>query len=476
MKINEFTISQAQEGLRKKVFSCVDLVSTCLAKIRKFDCKINAFITVCEKESLNEARLADKAIFASGNTKRLYQKKPLLGIPIAIKDNFCTKEIKTTAASKVLEDYIPQYDSTVVARLKNAGAIIIGKTNLDAWAHGSSGENSDFKPTKNPWNLTCVPGGSSSGSAAAAVADMSLAATGTDTAGSIRLPASFCNLVGLKPTYGRVSRYGIIAMGSSLDSIGHLTKNVSDSALILSVTAGKDPSDATTSPEKIPDYSSYLKKSIKGLKIGMPKEYFIQGSDQEVKEKVREAINNLEKLGADIVDISLPHSEYALAAYYVIMPSEVSSNLARYDGIRYGLGRNKFGQEAKRRIMLGTYTLSAGYYEAYYLKAMKVRTLIREDFDKAFEKVDAIAAPVSPVLPFKIGEKINDPLQMYLVDVYNCPANLVGIPGLALPAGFVNGLPIGIQILGPHFREDLLFRIGYNYEQVTRWSKCKPTQ
>lgn len=474
MKINEFTISQAQEGLKKKIFSCIDLANACLSKIKKSDRVINAFITVCEKESLNEAALADKVIGTSKDIVRLYREKPLLGIPLAIKDNFCTSKVRTTAGSEVLEDYIPQYDSTVVARLKKAGAIIVGKTNLDAWAHGSSGENSDFKPTKNPWNLTCVPGGSSSGSAAAVAADMSLAATGTDTAGSIRLPASFCNLVGLKPTYGRVSRYGIVAMGSSLDSIGHLTKNVSDAALILSVTAGKDPSDATTSPGKVPDYSRFLQKSLKRLRIGLPKEYFIKGGNQEVKEKVREAIHNLEKSGADIIDISLPHSEYALAAYYVIMPSEVSSNLARYDGIRYGSGRNKFGQEAKRRIMLGTYALSVGYYEAYYLKAMKVRTLIKEDFAKAFKKVEAIAAPVSPVLPFKIGEKINNPLQMYLVDIYNCPANLAGIPGLALPAGFVNGLPIGIQILGPHFREDLLFRIGSNYEQVTKWCEFKP--
>lgn len=474
MNFNELTIIEAQENLKKKSFSSANLVSACLGKIKKLNSKLNAFLTVCEKESLNAAKEADKTIASSKNILRLYQEKPLLGIPLAIKDNFCTKDLLTTAASKVIENYLPQYDSTVVGRLKSAGAIIVGKTNLDAWAHGSSGENSDFGPTKNPWNLDYVPGGSSSGSAAAVVADMVLAATGTDTAGSIRLPASFCNLVGLKPTYGRVSRYGVIAMGSSLDSIGHLTKDVSDSALILSITAGKDPQDATTSDKKVPDYLGNFKKSIKGIKIGLPKEYFIQGCHKGVETQVKTAVKTLEKLGADIVDISLPHSEYALAAYYVIMPSEVSSNLARFDGIRYGTGRDKFSSEAKRRIMLGTYTLSAGYYEAYYLKAMKVRTLIKEDFDKAFEKVDAICAPVSPVPPFKIGEKIDDPLQMYLVDIYNCPANLAGIPGLALPAGFVEKMPVGVQILGPQFREDLLLQIGYNYEQMTKWREFKP--
>jgi len=474
MNFDKLTIDEAQESLKKKSFSCTDLVSACLTKIVKLNPKLNAFLTVCEKESLKEAQRVDKLIYTSRNTKELYQEKPLLGVPLGVKDNFCAKDVRTTAGSKVLENYFPPYDSTVVARLKAAGAIIIGKTNLDAWAHGSSGENSDFGATKNPWNLDYVPGGSSSGSAAAVGADMAMAATGTDTAGSIRLPASFCNLVGLKPTYGRVSRYGVIAMGSSLDSIGHLTKNVIDSAIILSVTAGKDPQDATTSAKKVPDYLSNLKKSIKGIKIGLPKEYFIQGCHKGVEKQVKKALTNLEKLGANIVDISLSYSEYALAAYYVIMPSEVSSNLARFDGIRYGVGRDKFGSEAKRRIMLGTYTLSAGYYEAYYLKAMKVRTLIRKDFDKAFEKVDVICAPVSPVPPFKIGEKKDDPLQMYLVDIYNCPANLAGIPSLALPAGFVEKMPVGVQILGPQFKEDLLLQIGYSYEQATNWREFKP--
>ncbi|MGB9706959.1 MAG: Asp-tRNA(Asn)/Glu-tRNA(Gln) amidotransferase subunit GatA, partial [Microgenomates group bacterium] len=392
------------------------------------------------------------------------EKLPLFGIPIGVKDLFCTKGIRTTAGSKVLENYTPVYDATVVRKLKEAGAIIIGKTNLDAWAHGSSGENSDFGPTKNPYDEKRVPGGSSSGSAVATATGMALAATGTDTGGSIRLPAAFCGVVGLKPTYGRVSRFGVIAMASSLDSIGHFTKNVEDSAIILNVTAGKDPLDATTSPIAVPNYLKNLKKGIRGIKIGVPKQYFIRGMDKEVEKNILRAIKKLEKLGAKIINISLPHTKYALAVYYIIQPSEVSSNLARYDGIRYGLGREKFGDEAKRRIMLGTYTLSAGYYEAYYLKAMKVRTLIRKDFEEAFKKVKAIVAPVSPTLPFKFGEKTADPLKMYLSDIFTIPANLAGLPGLSLPIGFADNLPVGMQILGPQFSEDLLFQIGWAYE------------
>ena len=403
-----------------------------------------------------------------------------MGIPIAVKDIFCTKGIKTTAGSKVLEDYIPVYDSTVVKRLKDVGAIILGKTNMDAWAHGSSGENSDFGATRNPWDFEYVPGGSSSGSAAALAADMALLATGTDTGGSIRLPASFCSLVGLKPTYGRVSRYGIIAMASSLDSIGHFTKNIIDSAIILNITAGQDSYDATTPRTPVPDYTKNLKKGIKGLKIGIPKEYFIKGLNKEMEKKVKETIKKLEKLGARLVNISLPHTEYALAVYYIIQPSEVSSNLARYDGIRFGFSRDRFADEARRRIMLGTYALSAGYYEAYYLKAMQVRSLIKKDFDEAFQKVDVLMAPVSPTLPFKLGEKVNDPLQMYLSDIFTVTANLAGIPGLSIPIGFIpsassgQALPVGIQILGPQFSEELLFQVGYAYEEKTQWYKRKP--
>lgn len=480
MKLNQLTIKQALDGLEKKEFSSVELTRACLQQIKKHDKKINAFITVCEKQALAQAEKIDTKIQRYKDTKSLFKQQPLLGIPIAIKDLYCTQGIRTTAGSKVLDDYIPVYDATAVKRLKEAGAIILGKTNLDAWAHGSSGENSDFGATKNPWNLEFVPGGSSSGSAAAVAARMCLAATGTDTGGSIRLPASFCNLVGLKPTYGRVSRYGVIAMASSLDSIGHFAQDVTDTALVLNITAGKDIYDATTPEVKVPDYTQNMKggfegsESLRDLKIGIPREYFQEGIDKKVKTVVEKAIKKLENLGAKIISVSLPHTKYALAVYYIIQPSEVSSNLARYDGIRFGSPRDKFADEAKRRIMLGTFTLSAGYYEAYYLKAMQVRTLIKNDFEKAFAKVDVIVAPVSPTPPFRLGEKIDDPLKMYLSDIFTVTANLAGIPGLAIPAGFVDELPIGIQILGPQFSEDLLFQVGYAYEQVTKWYKRRP--
>lgn len=468
MDIKTLTIKSVRKALDKKEFSAVELTKTYLERIKTHDKELNSFITVCEEEALGAAEKADAEI--SKGTK-----KPLLGIPIALKDMYLTKGIKTTAASKVLENYIPQYDATAVKKLKDAGAIILGKLNHDAWAHGASGENSDFGPTKNPWNTEYVPGGSSSGSATALAADLALMATGTDTGGSIRLPASFNNLVGLKPTYGRVSRYGIVAMASSLDTVGHLTKTVEDSAIVLNVTAGQDKMDATTPAHEVPDYLSSIEGGVKGLKIGVPKEYMEEGIDAEVKEKTQEAIKKLEELGAEIIEISLPHTQYANACYYIVVPAEISSNLARYDGIRYGNGREVFGDEAKRRIMLGTYTLSAGYYDAYYKKAMKVRTLLKKDFDDAFSKVDAIVAPVSPTPPWKLGEKVNDPLKMYLSDIYTVTANLVGVPGLALPAGFINNLPIGIQVFGPHFSEELLFRIGAAYEQATEFYKVKPS-
>jgi len=467
MNLAELTIEEAQEGFKKRRFSSVELVKSCLERIKKLDSKIHAFITVCEKEALEQAKEADKLI------KQL-NSRSLLGIPIAVKDIFCTKGIRTTAGSKVLENYVPVYDSTVVKKLKESGAVIIGKTNLDAWAHGSSGENSDFFPTKNPWNLEYVPGGSSSGSAAAVAADMAIGAIGSDTAGSIRLPASFCNLVGLKPTYGRVSRYGVVAMASSLDTMGSLTKRVKDAAIILKVIAGKDFYDSTTVEKKVPDYLKSLKKGIKGLKIGVPKEYFVEGMNSKVREKIEEAIKVLKTLGGKIFEVSLPHTKYAIAAYYIIQPSEVSSNLARYDGIRYGFPRDKFGDEAKRRIMIGTFALSSGYYEAYYLKAMQVRTLIKKDFEEVFKKVEILVAPVSPTPPFKLGEKTSDPLKMYLSDILTATANLAGIPSLAIPCGFVDNLPVGFQILGPHFSEEILFRVGYHYEKETFWYKEKP--
>ena len=468
MKLNQLTIKQAQEGLRNRKFSSVEITKACLEQIKKHDKKLNAFITITEREALESAGKADELV-SQGET---LQDKPLLGIPIALKDIFSTKGIRTTAASNVLKDYMPVYDATVVEKLKNAGAVIIGKTNCDAWAHGSSGENSDFGPTKNPWNTEYVPGGSSSGSAVSVASDMCIVATGTDTGGSIRHPASFCNVVGLKPTYGRVSRYGIVAMASSLDSIGHITKTVEDSAIILNTASGKDPKDATTLGFPIPDYTESLKKEIKGIKIGVPREYFIKGTDPQVSALVKKAILVLEKQGAKIVE--LPHTQFANPCYYIIQPSEVSSNLARYDGIRFGLGRENFGDEAKRRIMLGTYTLSAGYYEAYYKKAMQIRTLVKKDFESAFTKVEAIITPVSPTLPWKLGEKVDDPLKMYLSDIFTITANLAGIPGLAVPCGFAEGLPVGMQILGPQFSEELLFKIGYAYEQETEWHKQKP--
>src|SRR4030043_1853151 len=431
MELNQLTIQEAREGLKKEKFSSEELTKACLRQVKKLDKKINAFITVCEKEALEQAREADK----------IKSDKPLWGIPIGIKDIYSTRGVKTTAGARVLDDYIPVYDATAVKRLKEVGAIVLGKTNMDAWAHGASGENSDYGPTKNPWNLEYVPGGSSSGSGAALASAMCLAATGTDTGGSIRQPASFCNLVGLKPTYGRVSRYGIIAMASSLDSIGHITKTVYDNALILNITAGQDDFDSTASLNPVDNYTKDIEKGVKGLKIGLPKEYF-DDLDSNIKNLIISAVKILEKKGAIVIDVSLPHTKYGVATYYIIQTSEVSSNLARYDGIRFGQQRQLFGAEAKRRIILGTYTLSAGYYDAYYLKAMKVRRLIRDDYINAFKIVDILICPTSPTLPFKIGQKANDPLDMYLSDIFVVTQNLAGVPSLNVPCGFINGLPV----------------------------------
>ena len=466
MSLDALTITSAKNKLKNKELSSVELTKKCLEIIDAHDKTLNAFLTVAE-DALKQAEAADKKIAAGEDLT-------LLGIPIALKDIYVTKGLRTTAASKVLENYIPQYDGTAVQKIKDAGAIIIGKTNLDAWAHGSSGENSDFGPTKNPWDTSYVPGGSSSGSPAALAAGMCLGATGTDTGGSIRLPASFCNLVGLKPTYGRVSRYGVIAMASSLDSIGHFTKTVEDNALFLNVTAGQDKNDSTTPPMPTPDYLAGINEDIKGLKIGVPKEYLQEGLAPDVKKLFEDALKVFEAQGAFVSEVSLPHTEYATSVYYIIQTAEVSSNLARYDGIRFGHDRSYFGEEAKRRIMLGTYVLSSGYYDAYYKKAMQVRTLLREDFQKAYEKVDVIISPASPTLPWKLGEKVDDPLAMYLSDVFTVHANLVGIPGLAVPMGFADKLPSGMQILGPHFSEGLLFRVGHAYQKQTDWHTKTP--
>lgn len=468
MKLNELTIKEAKDGLKAKKFSSVEITKACLEQIKKHNPSLNAFITVTEKEALESAKKADELI--SGG-----QDLPLLGIPFSMKDIYSTKGIKATAASKVLENYIPVYNATVYQKFLDAGAILLGKTNCDAWGHGTSTENSDFGATKNPWNAKYVAGGSSGGSAAALAADMTIFEIGEDTGGSIRMPSSFCSTTGLKVTYGRVSRYGAIAYASSLDSVGPMGKTVYDTAYLLKIIAGKDPLDATSSSNKVMDYTLNLEKSIKGMKIGLPKEFYGQGLNSQVKEIINKALETLEEKGAEIVEVPIPSTDYGIATYYLIAPSETSSNLARYDGIRFGNQRGAFGDEGKRRIMIGTYALSAGYYDAYYKKAMQVRTLVKNDFEKAFKKCDVIIGPVCPTPPFKIGEKVDDPLQMYLADVYNVLINLAGVPSLAIPCGFSNnGLPIGMQIIGPQFSEELLFQIGYAYEQATEWHKQKP--
>jgi len=398
MDLLGLTIKDVSEKLQAGVFSCRELVEECFVNIKRNDKKINAFLTLNEKEAFKKANEYDDLIKSN---KEIFNKKPLLGIPIAVKDLYTTKDLRTTAGSKIIGDYYPPFDATVVKKLVNAGVIIIGKTNADAWGHGSSGENTDYEPTRNPYDLSRVPGGSSSGSGAAVAYGAALVGTGTDTGSSVRLPAGYCNLVGLKPTYGRVSRYGVIAMASSFDTIGHITRTVYDNAKVLEVTAGLDTYDSTTVPEKVSQYTKILGQNIKGLKIGLPKEYFVKELDNKVNNSIKDSLKILEKLGATIKEISLPHTNYAMAAYYILVPSEISSNLSRYDGVRYGQTREHFGAEAKRRIMLGSYTLSSGYYDAYYLKATKVRTLIKQDFENVFDKVDVLVAPTSSDVSFR---------------------------------------------------------------------------
>jgi len=459
-------INEIRSKIKSKKASCVEVTKEYLERAEKLNPKLNAYISITKDIALKEAKRLDQEVDSSHDLDRLLQTKLLLGVPVGLKDIYSTEGIETTAASNILKGYIPQYSATVVRRLEDAGAIIIGKLNNDAFAHGASGENSDFGVTKNPFDEKRVAGGSSSGAGTSVAAEMSVIGMGTDTGGSVRNPASFTNTVGLKPTYGRVSRYGIIAMASSLDSIGHITTSVEDSAVVLKVTAGYDPYDATSSQSAVLDYEKSLTDSISGLKIGIPEEFMSSAIDAEIADAVNKSLKIYEKLGAEIVPIKLKHTEYALAVYYILMPSEVSSNLARFDGIRFGKNRSEFGDEAKRRIMIGTYTLSSGYYDAYYLKAQKVRTLIIEDYKKAFEKVDVIVGPVSSVLPPLIGENVNDPLKMYLMDILTVPANLAGLPALAIPAGFSkSGLPIGLQIIGKHFDEAKLFNVGYALEQ-----------
>jgi aspartyl-tRNA(Asn)/glutamyl-tRNA(Gln) amidotransferase subunit A len=467
MNLNELTIKEVHEGLVKKKFTSVDLTEACLAEIKKLNKKLNVFITVTEKEALVEAKAVDKKIAAEKKIGILE------GVPVAIKDNILVKDIRCTAASKILENYVASYDATAVEKLKTAGAVILGKTNLDEFAMGASTETSYFGLTKNPHDPTRVSGGSSGGSAAAVAANMCVYAIGSDTGGSVRQPASFCGVVGMKPTYGAVSRYGLMAMASSLDQIGPITKNAEDAQIVFDILRGKDRMDSTTIDNlKLKNQNSKLQFKIKNLKVGVPKEYFVAGMDREVEKSVRVAVEKLKKSGAKIVEVSLPHAKYALAVYYLIMPAEVSSNLARYDGIRYGYRTSKaknlletylktraegFGDEAKRRIMLGTYALSAGYYDAYYLQAQKMRTLIRQDFEKVFEDVDCLITPTAPTAAFKIGEKIDNPLTMYLSDVFTVSANVAGLPAVSVPCGVAGKLPVGLQIMGKWFDEKTMF-------------------
>lgn len=413
----------------------------------------------------------------------------LAGVPIAIKDNISLQGSETTCASKILKGYIAPYDATVIERLKKSGADIFAQCNMDEFAFGSSSETSAYGPVKNPWDITRVPGGSSGGSAAVVAADMAIASLGSDTGGSIRQPAAFCGVVGLKPTYGRVSRFGLIAFGSSFDQIGPFTKTIEDSAIMMNYLAGHDPKDSTSAPQAVPDYTKALKRDVKGLRIGLPKEYFIEGIDPEVEKSVRAAADVLKKLGAEIKPVTLPHTQYSVAVYYIVAVAEASSNLGRFDGVEYGLRASNatlrdlyfetrdagFGQEAKRRILLGTFVLSAGYYEAYYLKGQKVRTLIRQDFEKAFQEVDVMLTPTAPTAAFKIGEKTNDPLSMYLSDIFTIPVNLAGVPALSMPCGFTStGLPIGAQLIGRPFEEETIFHVGHALEQELQVYKKKP--
>ncbi|MDD5043135.1 MAG: Asp-tRNA(Asn)/Glu-tRNA(Gln) amidotransferase subunit GatA [Patescibacteria group bacterium] len=485
MKLNQLTIKEAHEGLKKKDFSSEELVRACLGQIKKHDKEINSFITVAEKEALADAEEIDKKIKAG-------EKIDLLsGIPFAVKDAICTKGIRSTAAAKILDNYIPPFDATVINRLKERGGIIIGKNNCDAFGHGASNENSDYGPVRNPWKPTRVAGGSSGGSAAAVAAEMAIYSIGEDTGGSIRQPSSFCNTVGLKVSYGRNSRYGIMPMASSLDTVGPITKNVFDAAAVLEAMAGIDPADSTTVPDKVPDYTKFLKEDgLKGIKIGLPKEYLDYDMDKEVKRVLEQAVKQFEELGAKIKEVSLPHTEYAVPVYYIVVPSEDSTNLARFDGVRYGVRSPKAGDleeiytlsraaglpaEVKRRIMIGTYALSAGYYDAYYLKAQKVRTLIKQDFEKTFLDVDVLLTPTAPTPPFTIGEKITDPLAMYLADVFVSPASVAGMCAISVPAGFSSdSLPIGIQIIGPRLGEERILNVAYNFEQATDYHKKKP--
>jgi aspartyl-tRNA(Asn)/glutamyl-tRNA(Gln) amidotransferase subunit A len=483
--LDELSLREAAARVRRRELSAVELTRDALARIAEADTGLGAFLTLNEVEAVAAAEAIDRRVAAGQNPG------PLAGVPIGIKDNICTAGLRTTAGSRILERFIPAFDATVSARLRAAGAVVIGKCNCDEFGMGSSTENSALGTTRNPWDLARVPGGSSGGSAVAVATRQCHAALGTDTGGSIRLPAAFCGVVGLKPTYGRVSRYGVIAYASSLDQVGPLARDVGDVAAVLEAIAGHDPADSTASPRPVPSYLAPFDGKVQDLRLGLPREYFVEGMQPEVEAAVRAAVDHLEGLGATIEPVSLPHTEYAIATYYLIATAEASSNLARYDGVRYGLRESRpalgdmyeatraagFGAEVKRRIMLGTYALSAGYYDAYYLKAQQVRTLIRMDFQKVFENCDALVTPVSPTTAFRLGEKTADPVTMYLSDIFTISVNLAGLPALALPCGFDRaGLPIGLQLIGRPFDEETVLRVGQAYEQSTEWHARRPAR
>lgn len=482
--LTQLTIHEAHVLLRQRQISSVELTKAVLNRISEVESKLHACLAIAEDSALEEAEKVDEHL------KTARDVAPLTGIPALIKDAICTRGIRTTCGSRMLEEFVPPYDATVIERLKRQKAIIIGKTNMDEFAMGSSNEQSAFFPTRNPWDLSRVPGGSSGGSAVAVSAGEAMFALGSDTGGSIRQPAGFCSVVGLKPTYGRVSRYGLIAFASSLDQIGPMTRDVTDSALVMNAVVGHDPRDSTSVPHPVPDYTRGLIADVKGLKLGVPGEYLVEGTQDEVRSALEAAIQKLRDLGAEIDrDVSLPYTRYALAAYNVLAPSEASANLARYDGVKYGFSevdaRNVieataktrqfgFGPEVKRRIMLGTYALSAGYHDAYYLKAQRVRALIKEEFARAFDEYDALITPTSPTVPFKLGERLDDPMQMYLADVCTLPINIGGVPAISIPAGFAGDLPIGMQIIGRPFGEEQILRIAFAFEQATDWHERTP--
>jgi aspartyl-tRNA(Asn)/glutamyl-tRNA(Gln) amidotransferase subunit A len=484
MELYSLTIQEASALLRKREVSSRELTEAVLKRIEAVDDKVKAFLTLIPEQALKQADDADKKLQNGAEDLN-----PLLGIPMSLKDVVSTRGVRTTCGSKMLENFVPIFDATIAKRLFEAGAVLVGKNNMDEFAMGSSTENSGFFPTRNPWDLSTVPGGSSGGSSASVAACEGFFSIGSDTGGSIRQPAALCGVVGLKPTYGRVSRFGLIAFASSLDQLGPFTRTVYDSALVMNVIAGPDPGDSTSIKQAAPDYTKALVPNLKGMKLALPREYFIGGVEEGVERAVRNAVEKMRELGAEVEEVSMPHTKYAISTYYIIAPAEASANLARYDGIKYGYSEpastdmwdgyfktrgHGFGAEVKRRIMIGTYALSSGYYDAYYLKAQKVRTLIRSDFDKVFEKFDAIIAPTSPSVAFKIGDKVSDPLAMYLNDIFTIPANMAGTPGMSINCGFSNGLPVGLQILGPVLGEEKVYRVAYAYEQATEWHKQHP--